>query len=72
MTIKCRICKESFDVPAKEEDIKLWEDGLPAQRAMPYLSADERELLISQTCGPCFDKMFGDRGYLPEEEDVPF
>jgi hypothetical protein len=28
------------------------------QDAMPYLSAGEREILISKTCGECFDKMF--------------
>ena len=33
------------------------------QNAMPNLSADDRELLISGICGPCFDKMFP-----PEEE----
>jgi hypothetical protein len=28
------------------------------QDLMPYLSAAERELLISKTCGSCFDKLF--------------
>jgi len=28
------------------------------QDAMPYLSDSEREILISKTCGECFDKMF--------------
>ena len=28
------------------------------QSAMPNVPADERELLISGICGPCFDAMF--------------
>jgi hypothetical protein len=28
------------------------------QDAMPYLSDSEREILISKTCGECFDKIF--------------
>ena len=41
------------------EDVTAWENGELIQNAMPYLSADEREVLISGTCGPCFDRMFG-------------
>ena len=41
------------------QDVVDWKGGKYIQDAMPYLSADERELLISGTCGTCFDKMFG-------------
>ena len=30
------------------------------QNAMPYLSPDEREILISGICGRCFDEMYGE------------
>lgn len=39
-----------------------------AQDAFPYLSADERELIISGTCSECWDKLFSD--YEEEEEDL--
>tara|TARA_Y100000296_G_scaffold73682_1_gene91423 strand:- start:308 stop:457 length:150 start_codon:yes stop_codon:yes gene_type:complete len=42
------------------EDYEAWENGELIQNAMPYLSADEREVLISGMCGPCFDNLFGD------------
>jgi hypothetical protein len=42
------------------EDLKRWEGGELIQNAMPYVSAGDRELMISGTCGPCFDEMFGD------------
>ncbi len=41
------------------EDYKAWENGKVIQDAMPYLTPGEREVLISGTCGSCFDKMFG-------------
>lgn len=38
--------------------IANWKTGTLIQRAMPNLSADQRELLISHTCGKCWDRMF--------------
>lgn len=38
-------------------------NGKLAQDAFPYLSADEREMLISGICPTCWDNMF------PPEED---
>lgn len=56
--LKCNLCKETHVIYAYIEDVELWESGIHIQHAMPYLTADERELLISRTCGSCFDKMF--------------
>ena len=56
----CRSCGESISLMVNGQDVVDWQGGKYIQDAMPYLSADERELLISGTCGPCFDKMFGD------------
>ena len=39
-------------------DLDSWQNGALIQDAMPYLSADEREILISGICGECFDNMF--------------
>lgn len=58
--IKCRICHVSEQIDIPREDIKKWQDGALIQDAMPYLSPDQRELLISGICGPCFDKMFAE------------
>ena len=56
----CQHCKESSELAVNKQDIVDWTGGKYIQDAMPYLSADDRELLISGTCGSCFDKMFGD------------
>lgn len=43
-----------------EEDYQRYVEGSYVQDAFPYLSSAEREMLISRTCGPCFDGMFPD------------
>ena len=55
----CNRCKDQVEMKVHVEDVTAWENGELIQNAMPYLSADEREVLISGTCGPCFDRMFG-------------
>ena len=55
----CCRCKDQVELKVVQADYEAWENGKLIQDAMPYLSADEREVLISGTCGPCFDKMFG-------------
>lgn len=56
--ISCMQCKKDFKLEVKEEDYTKWKSGTYIQHAFPYLSAGERELLISGICGDCFDKMF--------------
>ena len=41
-------------------DYKNWQEGALIQDALPYLTTDQRELLISATCGTCWDDMFGE------------
>lgn len=60
LTATCRICKINFELMVNENDFRDWQAGTLIQRAMPYLSPAERELLITSTCGDCFDKMFRD------------
>ena len=54
----CQFCKVDHVVMANETDVANWEAGALIQEAMPYLSDNDRELLISGTCGACFDKIF--------------
>ena len=60
---RCQKCGDTQTMLVKKTDLRDWKQGKYIQDAMPYLTADDRELLISGTCGPCFDNMF------PEEED---
>ena len=56
--VECWRCKKEYTVLADERDVCDWQDGVLIQEALPYLSAGDRELLISATCDPCFHRMF--------------
>lgn len=58
----CRECSKRYEFEISREDYYDWKAGKYVQDAFPYLTDDQRELLVSQTCGPCFDEMF------PEED----
>lgn len=57
---RCPFCGHANEVEVNEMDYLDWQDGELAQNAFPYLSADEREMLISGICNQCWDGMFGE------------
>ena len=57
MNVQCHRCKQDVEVPATEQQLANWRAGELIQRAMPNLTADEREILISGYCGKCFDEI---------------
>jgi hypothetical protein len=61
MKVQCRQCRKVFDVPVTDDQLAKWNGGELIQNVMPELGDDQRELLISQTCGPCFDELFLER-----------
>lgn len=67
MTIitQCPWCGEEHEVEVPMEGYLAWQSGELIQVAMPQLSADEREMLISGVCPKCWAKTFSDN----EEED---
>ena len=54
----CRICKGEQVLYLYAEDVERWQNGEHIQDVMPYLSAGERELLISQTCDKCWKELY--------------
>ena len=71
---QCVRCKDTHVLMVSNHDLKRWEGGELIQDAMPYLSAGERELLISGICETCFDKMYGEDpiGDADTEYDIKF
>ena len=59
----CPMCKTERKVEVNFADYAKWVDGATVQSAFPYLSADDREALISGICPTCWDKMF------PEDDE---
>jgi hypothetical protein len=57
--IECHMCRRWYNILVNRYDLLDWTSGsLPIQNALDYLSSNEREMLLSQTCGDCFDKLF--------------
>lgn len=63
---RCPMCGRGNEVEVNEADYWEWDDGAHAQVAFPYLSAAEREMLISGICPTCWSKMLPPE---PEEEE---
>jgi len=59
ITDNCRICKEKLSVSVPYSGYIRWKCGEYIQDAMPLVSLDDREFLISQTCSKCFDSIWG-------------
>jgi hypothetical protein len=59
----CNHCEYAENILVNEGDYNAWHNGVYAQDAFPYLSAAQRELMISNTCDDCWQKFF------PDDED---
>lgn len=65
--VKCRLCHNEYEIECNKEDYDKWKSGKGyIQDILNYLPADQRELLISGTCGKCFDELFPPMG---DDED---
>lgn len=68
--LTCPFCGADHSVEMDYRDFVAWEQGELIQNVAPYLSATEREQLISHICPKCQDGIFGTE--IEEDEvDVP-
>lgn len=51
----------TLDIDVTEEQLTAWRNGELIQNAMPHLSADEREFLISGIAGDEWDAEFNEQ-----------
>lgn len=57
----CGICRLEFRLTVDRDRYSRWKNGEGhIQHMLPELSEDDRELLVSGTCGRCFDAMFAE------------
>ena len=64
----CPFCHKAHEIAVNEMDYLDWQDGKLAQDAFPYLSASDREMLITGIDDECWSGMFG----TGEEEEEDF
>lgn len=75
LTITCPFCGTEHEVATTSEAYNAWQNGGLIQNAMPFLSATEREQLISHICPKCQDGIFGTEepeDYEPDDIDDDF
>lgn len=56
--VTCMMCRQMKALQLPVSGYAAYKAGMLIQRAMPSVPDGDRELLISQTCGPCFDALF--------------
>lgn len=61
--VQCPVCMEQAHVIVPLDGYLKWQDGELIQNAMPTISADDRERLITGICKPCWDNEFGVANY---------
>jgi hypothetical protein len=52
--------EHTLDIPVTQDQINAWEKGELIQRAMPNLTADEREFIKTGITPDEWNKMFGE------------
>lgn len=58
--ITCASCGSITPITVKGNDLYDYHHGKYIQDAFPYISKDDRELMISGICGNCFSLMMED------------
>lgn len=64
----CVMCNNTYKLEVKTNDLHAYMRGKNIQDAFPYLSAGDRELIISGICNTCFEKLMVDD---EPEENMP-
>jgi len=55
----CTACKNTTDpFYIYPDDFEKWQNGELAQKAFPYLTPTQREILISELCEHCQEQIF--------------
>jgi hypothetical protein len=62
VTKPCTVCSRTSTLELDADAFEKWRfKGVYVQNAFPAMSADQRELLITGTHGPCWDKLMGSK-----------
>ena len=70
LDIECLICKRTYRIMVSNKELRNYDKGALVQDAFPHLSPDDREMLISNICGSCWDIIFKDAD--DEYDDTAF
>lgn len=69
VTGPCHTCSAPQAVAVEPTDLEKFRQGGYVQDCFSYLSADEREFLLSGICSKCWQDLFGSEDEDDDEED---
>ena len=55
---KCPVCESETTFYLDRVKVKRWKAGELVQRVFPELTGQEREMLTTGYCGPCWEEVF--------------
>lgn len=59
--VHCTQCGTGHEFTVTAPNYFRWRNGELVQNAFPEIPREDRELLVSGTCGECFNNQFGKR-----------
>lgn len=59
-TVECPLCGRLTELDVPNSGFLAWQDGSRIQDALPMLTADEREVLMTGICPACWDEINGE------------
>ena len=68
--IVCPNCHTLHNLLVNAEGFKKWQSGELIQKALPELSGDEREMLITGICGSCWNELFSEPDDPSDEQHL--
>jgi hypothetical protein len=69
ITTMCPECGQTTVLNVSVTGYDNWRNGMVIQKALPELSSDIREMLITGICGECWNNMFNDEDEPDNDED---
>ncbi len=58
ITFTCPFCGKETELVVDKDKFEKWDKGELVQRAFPNLSAEQRELFITEMCYECQENIF--------------
>lgn len=68
ISTKCPSCEREYLVYVDEKEYATWKGGALIQDAMPDLSMNDRELLMTGTCNACWHEMWKEQ--FPQVDEL--
>lgn len=62
----CKFCKKPIQVAIPKAELYAYNQGGYIQESMKSVSVNDREFLMSGTCGPCWDEIWKE----PDDEEM--